>query len=171
MYLYNLTLQRATGITHAIHGNFSGTKQQEIIVSRGKLLELLRPDPNTGKVYTILSVEIFGVIRSLQGFRLTGMYMISCLAVSHDGNYYSNFCRDVILFDSGGNKDYLIVGTDSGRISIMEYVPAKNTFEKVRRLSAMVMVSFTVVSGQLYYSLSKFIPADSSRNLREVGMS
>ena len=73
MYLYNLTLQRATGITHAIHGNFSGTKQQEIIVSRGKLLELLRPDPNTGKVYTILSVEIFGVIRSLQGFRLTGI--------------------------------------------------------------------------------------------------
>ena len=72
MYLYNVTLQRATGITHAIHGNFSGTKQQEIIVSRGKLLELLRPDPNTGKVYTILSVEIFGVIRSLQGFRLTG---------------------------------------------------------------------------------------------------
>ena len=74
MYLYNLTLQRATGITHAIHGNFSGTKQQEIIVSRGKLLELLRPDPNTGKVYTILSVEIFGVIRSLQGFRLTGKW-------------------------------------------------------------------------------------------------
>ena len=76
MYLYNLTLQRATGITHAIHGNFSGTKQQEIIVSRGKLLELLRPDPNTGKVYTILSVEIFGVIRSLQGFRLTGIRVI-----------------------------------------------------------------------------------------------
>lgn len=24
MFLYNITLQRATGITHAIHGNFSG---------------------------------------------------------------------------------------------------------------------------------------------------
>jgi splicing factor 3B subunit 3 len=72
MYLYNLTLQRATGITHAVHGSFSGTKQQEIVVSRGKCLELLRPDPNTGKVHTLLTVEIFGVIRSLMAFRLTG---------------------------------------------------------------------------------------------------
>lgn len=72
MFLYNLTLQRSTGITHAIHGNFSGSKLQEIIVSRGKLLEILRPDPNTGKVVTLLSVDVFGVIRSLMGFRLTG---------------------------------------------------------------------------------------------------
>lgn len=72
MFLYNLTLQRGTGITHAVHGNFSGTKQQEIIVSRGKILELLRPDPNTGKVYTLLTYEVFGVIRALMPFRLTG---------------------------------------------------------------------------------------------------
>ena len=43
---------------------FSGTKQQEIVVSRGKILELLRPDPNTGKVHTLLTVEVFGVIQS-----------------------------------------------------------------------------------------------------------
>lgn len=72
MHLYNLTLQRATGITHAVHGNFSGSKVQEIVVSRGKSLELLRPDPNTGKVHTLLTVEVFGVIRSLMSFRLTG---------------------------------------------------------------------------------------------------
>lgn len=70
MYLYNLTLQRSTGITHAVHGSFSGTKSQEILISRGKSLELLRPDPNTGKVYTLLTTEIFGVIRSLMTFRL-----------------------------------------------------------------------------------------------------
>lgn len=72
MHLYNLTLQRATGITHAVHGNFSGSKMQEILVSRGKSLELLRPDPNTGKVHTLLTVEVFGIIRSLMAFRLTG---------------------------------------------------------------------------------------------------
>ena len=72
MFLYNLTLQRATGITHAVHGNFSGTKQQEIVVSRGKIIELLRPDPNTGKVYVQLTVEVFGVVRALMPFRLTG---------------------------------------------------------------------------------------------------
>lgn len=72
MHLYNLTLQRSSGITHAVHGSFSGTKLQEILVSRGKSLELLRPDPNTGKVYTLYSTEIFGVIRSMMTFRLIG---------------------------------------------------------------------------------------------------
>lgn len=72
MYLYNLTLQHSTAITHAVHGSFSGTKSQEILVSRGKSLELLRPDPNTGKMHTLLTVEVFGVIRSLMTFRLIG---------------------------------------------------------------------------------------------------
>ncbi|KAI1285558.1 Splicing factor 3B subunit 3 [Halotydeus destructor] len=104
MYLYNLTLQRAGGITHAIHGSFAGTKQQEIAVSRGKVLELLRPDPSTGKVVTLLSVEVFGIIRSMMAFRLTG-----------------------------GSKDYLVIGSDSGRIVILEYHAQKNIFEKVHQ--------------------------------------
>uniref|UniRef100_A0A1B0CWY9 Splicing factor 3B subunit 3 n=1 Tax=Lutzomyia longipalpis TaxID=7200 RepID=A0A1B0CWY9_LUTLO len=104
MYLYNLTLQKATGITHAVHGSFSGQKVQEILISRGKSLELLRPDPNTGKIHTLLSTEVFGVIRSLIAFRLTG-----------------------------GTKDYAIVGSDSGRVVILEYIPAKNVLEKVHQ--------------------------------------
>jgi len=102
MYLYNLTLQRATGVTHAVHGNFSGAKLQEIVVSRGKTLELMRPDPNTGKVHTLLTTEIFGCVRSLMSFRLTG-----------------------------GTRDYVIVGSDSGRIVILEYNPVRNCFERV----------------------------------------
>ncbi|KAE9451386.1 hypothetical protein C3L33_16710, partial [Rhododendron williamsianum] len=46
MYLYNLTLHQATGIICAINGNFSGGKTQEIVVARGKVLDLLRPDGN-----------------------------------------------------------------------------------------------------------------------------
>lgn len=72
MYLYNLTLQKATAVFNAVQGYFSGTKQQEICVGRGHILELLRPDPNTGKVHTLLSHDAFGVIRSLMAFRLTG---------------------------------------------------------------------------------------------------
>ncbi|XP_050527513.1 splicing factor 3B subunit 3 isoform X1 [Daktulosphaira vitifoliae] len=104
MYLYNITLQRGSGITHAIHGNFSGGKVQEILVSRGKSLELLRPDTNTGKVHTLLTVEVFGVIRSLMSFR-----------------------------QSGGTKDYIVVGSDSGRIVILEYLPSKNVLDKVHQ--------------------------------------
>lgn len=72
MHLYNLTLQRTTAIYSAVQGNFSGTKQQEICVARGHVLELLRPDPNTGKVHTVLSHECFGIVRSMMAFRLTG---------------------------------------------------------------------------------------------------
>lgn len=105
MHLYQLTLQRATTVTHAVHGNFSGnSKQQEIIISRGKILELLRPDPNTGKVHSLLTHDVFGVIRSMMPFRLVG-----------------------------GSKDFLIVGSDSGRIVILEYLPAKNQFEKLHQ--------------------------------------
>lgn len=72
MHLYNLTLQSPTAITHAIVGNFSGARHQEVIVSRGTRLELLRVDMQTGKLSTVVSTEAFGTIRSLAGFRLTG---------------------------------------------------------------------------------------------------
>ncbi|KAG0361649.1 Splicing factor 3B subunit 3 [Podila minutissima] len=104
MFLYNLTLQAPNAINQAILGNFSGTRQQELIVSHVSRIELLRPDTTTGKVHSILSHDVFGVIRSLAAFRLTG-----------------------------ASKDYIVIGSDSGRIVILEYNPAKNVFEKVHQ--------------------------------------
>lgn len=72
MHLYNITLQPPTAVTHAIVGNFSGARHQEIIVSRGTRLELLRVDVQTGKISTVITTDVFGSIRSLAGFRLTG---------------------------------------------------------------------------------------------------
>lgn len=72
MHLYNLTLQPPTAISQAIVGNFSGARQQEIIVSHGTRLEMLRPDPQTGKITTVIATDVFGSIRSLAAFRLTG---------------------------------------------------------------------------------------------------
>ncbi|ERN13109.1 hypothetical protein AMTRI_Chr11g93760 [Amborella trichopoda] len=103
MYLYGLTLQQATGVVCATYGNFVGGKSQEIIVARGKVLDLLRPD-DRGKLQTLLSVEVFGAIRSLVQFRLTG-----------------------------SQKDYIVVGSDSGRIVILEYNKEKNIFEKIHQ--------------------------------------
>lgn len=122
MYLYNLTLQHATGITHAAHGSFSGTKSQEILVSRGKSLELLRPDPNTGKVYTLLTTEVFGVIRSLMTFRLIGG---SKGLLAH--------LIPILFSNRFSFSDYAVVGSDSGRIVILEYIPSKNILEKVHQ--------------------------------------
>ena len=93
--MYSLTLQKATTIQCAIYGtprppvdspssvahmtvavcglagNFSKAKEQEFLVSRGKILELMRPD-ELGRMQTVLQEEVFGVIRSLQPFRLPG---------------------------------------------------------------------------------------------------
>eukprot|EP00911_Craspedida_sp_UC1_P001250 UC1_evm1s943 len=94
MHLYSVTLQRPGAITCAVHGNFDGTKKQMIAVSRaGKYIDLLRPDGTTGKLHTIVSTEVFGCVRALRTFRLTGT-----------------------------RRDYLVVGSDSGRITILEYV-------------------------------------------------
>ena len=65
-------------------------------------MELLKPDPNTGKVHTLITIEVFGEIRCIMAFRLTG-----------------------------GHKDYVVCGSDSGRICILEYIPNKNKFDKV----------------------------------------
>ena len=62
------------------------------------MIELLRPD-EAGKVQSILAHECFGCVRSIAPFRLTG-----------------------------GSKDYVVVGSDSGRIVIFEYDPERNQF-------------------------------------------
>ncbi|KAL2923338.1 hypothetical protein RDABS01_014829 [Bienertia sinuspersici] len=103
MFLYNLTLQKATGIVTAINGNFSGGSKQEIVVGRGKVLDLVCPD-DSGKLQTLVSVEIFGAIRSLAQFRFTG-----------------------------SKKDYIVVGSDSGRIVILEYNKLTNSFDKIHQ--------------------------------------
>jgi len=102
MHLYNLTLQKPGAITHAINGNFSAPKAQEIVVARGKILELLRVDDDFRIVVSVLQWEIFGVIRSLKPFRLTG-----------------------------GNRDYIIVGSDSGKITVLQYDPEHNRFKVI----------------------------------------
>uniref|UniRef100_A0A7S0PY64 DNA damage-binding protein 1 n=1 Tax=Coccolithus braarudii TaxID=221442 RepID=A0A7S0PY64_9EUKA len=99
--LYCQTLQRSCAITAAVYGNFSGPKMQELAVARGKILELLRPDEND-KVQTIYATEVFGIIRSISTFRLTG-----------------------------GNRDYLVVGSDSGKIVILEFSPERACFERI----------------------------------------
>lgn len=72
MFLYSLTVQPPTSVTTAILGQFSGTKEQQVITASGSRLTLWRPDPAQGKVVTILSHDVFGIIRSIAAFRLAG---------------------------------------------------------------------------------------------------
>ena len=61
-------------------------------MAKGKMLQLLRFDSEAGKLHVVHTQEVFGLIRKLMTFRLIGM-----------------------------QRDFLVVGSDSGRIVIVEY--------------------------------------------------
>ncbi|KAI3112362.1 hypothetical protein CBS147333_3792 [Penicillium roqueforti] len=102
MFMYSLTIQPPTATTQAILGQFAGTRDQQIVTSSGSKLTIHRPDPAQGKITPLFSQDVFGIIRSLAAFRV-----------------------------AGSNKDYIIVGSDSGRITIIEYVPSQNRFNRI----------------------------------------
>ncbi|CAF9937675.1 MAG: pre-mRNA-splicing factor rse1 [Heterodermia speciosa] len=102
MFMYSLTIQPPTSVTQAILGQFAGTKEQQIVTASGSRLTIHRPDPTQGKITTLLAQDVFGIVRTLAAFRL-----------------------------AGSNKDYIIIGSDSGRITIVEYLPAQNRFSRL----------------------------------------
>ncbi|KAJ4252006.1 pre-mRNA-splicing factor rse1 [Fusarium torreyae] len=102
MFLYSLSLHPPTAISQAIVGQFSGTKEQQILTVSGSLLTLHRPDPTRGRVQPFLSHDLFSIVRSIASFRL-----------------------------AGSSKDYIIVSTDSGRIAVLEYLSTQNRFSRI----------------------------------------
>ena len=101
MHLYQLTLQRSSAVTCAVAGNFSGPQEQEVVVSHGKAIELLRADAG-GKLLSVCYMECFGVVRSLAPVRLPGT-----------------------------NVDCLALGSDSGRLALVHYIPERDQFERI----------------------------------------
>ena len=99
---YALTLQKAQSINCAIYGNFTAPKAQELLVSRGKTIQLLRPSEGDGKLGVVLTQEVFGLVRCLAPLRLVG-----------------------------STKDMVIMTSDSGRIVVLDYKKETNSFEKV----------------------------------------
>ncbi|PNP76458.1 hypothetical protein FNYG_10196 [Fusarium nygamai] len=102
MFLYSLSLHRPTAISQAIVGHFSGTKEQLILTVSGSVLSLCRPDPTEGRVQTLLSQDLFSIVRSVASFRL-----------------------------AGSSKDYIVVSSDSGRIAVLEYLSSHNRLSRV----------------------------------------
>lgn len=102
---YSLTLVPPSApICNPIVGQFSGSKQQEIIVATANALNMYKIDVNQGKLVKILRHEMFGVVRSLASFRIMG-----------------------------STKDYILMGTESGKITIMEYRSEQRCFVLVHQ--------------------------------------
>ena len=100
MHLYNLSLEGPSAINQAITGSFSAPKQYEVVISRGaKILELLRYDDSSKTLEVVCSQEIFGLIRCITPYR-----------------------------DFTVTKDYVAVGSDSGRLVILEFDPEIGLF-------------------------------------------
>jgi splicing factor 3B subunit 3 len=74
MFLYNVPIVEGQVVEHLLVGQFSGTsKAQELLVSRGgDSLELFRFDATQGRLVPIWREPVFGVIRSMVRFRLSG---------------------------------------------------------------------------------------------------
>jgi len=99
MHLLSVNLQKSGAISVAVYGNFSGSKAHEIVCARGNGIELFRPD-ETGRMISINYTPCFCVVRSLLAFRLLG-----------------------------SNVDYLVIGTDSGKVTIVEYEVSSNSWK------------------------------------------
>ena len=102
MHLLALDLQAPTAISCAVFGNFSAPKKQEIVVVKGGYIELLRPD-ETGRLMSICTTAAFATVRQMKPFRLIG-----------------------------SNCDYLIITSDSGKISVAEFDAAVNEWKVVQ---------------------------------------
>lgn len=87
-----------------MYGNFSGPKNHEIVVAKGKILELMRLNEDSMKLQVVYRQEVFGQIRKILPFRLLGM-----------------------------QKDFLVIGSDSGRIVILEFDPESSRFVKIHQ--------------------------------------
>jgi splicing factor 3B subunit 3 len=133
LHLYNVTLQKGGAHVSSVYGNFSDAKAQEIVVSRGTSIELLRPDDETGKMQSILIQDCYAVVRTLLPFRLMGSKI-----------------------------DYLVVGSDSGRIVILEYNTKLNKFQQVHQETYGKTGCRRIVPGQ-------YLAADPSGRALMIG--
>jgi len=95
MNLYALTLEQSAAVTCTATGSFASPGQQEVAVAHGKTLELLRLDA-AGNPASLCTVECFGIVRSMTCLRLPG-----------------------------ANVDLLVVGSDAGRMVVLQYCPVQ----------------------------------------------
>ena len=119
MHLYSLTMQPPSTVTAAVVGQFTGTRQQEIVLARGSRIEMVRIDVETGRATRVLQQPVFGNTRSLASIRV-----------------------------AGGTKDYLVFGSDAGRIVVAEYNDLSKSFARVHQETFGRSGNRRVVPGQ-----------------------
>lgn len=107
---YSLTLEAPSAPTAAVTCNAlpsAKAAEQQIFEARGQRICLLRVDNvneagSEVKVSTIIDQDVFGIVRAVAALRIPAT-----------------------------SQDQLVVSSDSGRIALLNYDPAKNAFKRV----------------------------------------
>lgn len=100
LYLYHLTLKKNSYYLATRAGNFLGNrKSQELLLVTPTSIELWKVDPDTGKISRIYQENVFSVIISVEKVR-----------------------------SLGSKKDLVVLTSDSGKISILEFSVEKERF-------------------------------------------
>ena len=100
MNLYSLSIQESTGISHIAQGSLVSSKSQDLIVVKAsETLELYSQSQETYQLQLVLKNQTFSQIRNIMTYRPVGNL-----------------------------KDYLVICSDSGKLTIVEHM--KDEFEK-----------------------------------------
>jgi len=86
MHLLHFTQQHPTCILHTVYGSFTAPKAHELVVSRGRSLELFVVEE--GRLTRVVRQDCFAHIRGLAAIRLAGQSK-DCLVVSSDSGRLS----------------------------------------------------------------------------------
>ena len=94
MNLYHLSLSNSSFISNLLVGNFDkqNLKKQQILIVRNSTIQLARVEETSGSLVVICTSQVFGIIRNVTKLRLPG-----------------------------SSLDYIAIGSDSGRITVLEY--------------------------------------------------
>lgn len=112
-----------SGFNRCFAGNFTGTKNQEIAIARGNNLELFGFDDESSKAVFICSTPAFSIIRSICSFRLAG----NCTS-----DLFSLWARFIFIVNfPGSSKDYIVIGSDSGKVVVVEFDTTANNWKVI----------------------------------------
>jgi splicing factor 3B subunit 3 len=92
MHLLHFTQHQPSAITHAVYGSFTKPVTHELVLARGRLLELFSMT-SEGALERVARVNCFAHVRGIATLRLAGQ-----------------------------SKDIIVVTSDSGRLTFMSLV-------------------------------------------------
>ena len=137
MHLYHLTIQPPTLITHLLSGSFTGTpKQQEIVLIRGdRFIETIRV--NSGRLEQI-KVVADNTIDSNLTVNVNEFSVKNGFSPAAVQPLFGTI-RSIALLKVPGeaNRDYLVVGSDSGATVILALKATSEGFWKWERVGGM----------------------------------